>query len=308
MKKAITLFFIGLMVFVFDTKIFNDTIFNIYYKYINNDNVKIISNENLLKENQYHNNINSNYIKETDDLLVKNKNDLYNVYFTAVNRGYDNLTFYCDKNYKTCMDDINKLDEENSSFSYINQLVKVFNSYSTIESTYFNGRVDIKINKKYSDNDIKKINNELNKIIEELHINDYDDVKEKIKVFHDYIVDTNTYDNDKVDNNDNTYHSDTAIGTLFEGKSICSGYTDTMSLFLDKLNILNTRVATKDHVWNALYNNGKWLHIDLTWDDPVTSSNSNIIQYNYFMIDTDELNRIDNEGHNYNKEIYDFIN
>ena len=81
-----------------------------------------------------------------------------------------------------------------------------------------------------------------------------------------------------------------------------------MSLFLDKLNILNTRVATKDHVWNALYNNGKWLHIDLTWDDPVTSSNSNIIQYNYFMIDTDELNRIDNEGHNYNKEIYDFIN
>lgn len=306
MKKTITLLFIGLMVFVFDTRLFNDTIFNIYYRYINDENIKIVSNENLLKENNYHNNINSSYIKETDDLLVHNNNELYNVYFTAINRGYDKLTFYCDKSYKKCIDDINKLDESNSAFSYINQLVKVFNSYSTIESTYLNGRVDIKINKKYSNNDIKRINNEINRIIEELHINDYEDVKDKIKIFHDYIASTNTYDNEKADNDDNTYHSDTAIGTLFEGKSICSGYTDTMSLFLDKLNIPNTRVATKEHVWNALYYNNKWIHIDLTWDDPVSSSD-NVILYNYFMIDTNKLQEIDNEEHNFDKNIYDFI-
>ncbi len=306
MKKTITLLFIGLMVFVFDTRLFNDTIFNIYYRYINDENIKIVSNENLLKENNYHNNINSSYIKETDDLLVHNNNELYNVYFTAINRGYDKLTFYCDKSYKKCIDDINKLDESNSAFSYINQLVKVFNSYSTIESTYLNGRVDIKINKKYSNNDIKRINNEINRIIEELHINDYEDVKDKIKIFHDYIASTNTYDNEKADNDDNTYHSDTTIGTLFEGKSICSGYTDTMSLFLDKLNIPNTRVATKEHVWNALYYNNKWIHIDLTWDDPVSSSD-NVILYNYFMIDTNKLQEIDNEEHNFDKNIYDFI-
>ena len=306
MKKTITLLFIGLMVFVFDTRLFNDTIFNIYYRYINDENIKIVSNENLLKENNYHNNINSSYIKETDDLLVHNNNELYNVYFTAINRGYDKLTFYCDKSYKKCIDDINKLDESNSAFSYINQLVKVFNSYSTIESTYLNGRVDIKINKKYYNNDIKRINNEINRIIEELHINDYEDVKDKIKIFHDYIASTNTYDNEKADNDDNTYHSDTTIGTLFEGKSICSGYTDTMSLFLDKLNIPNTRVATKEHVWNALYYNNKWIHIDLTWDDPVSSSD-NVILYNYFMIDTNKLQEIDNEEHNFDKNIYDFI-
>lgn len=306
MKKTITLFFIGLMVFVFDTRLFNDTIFNIYYRYINDENIKIVSNENLLKENNYHNIVNSSYIKETDDLLVHNNSELYNVYFTAINRGYDKLTFYCDKSYKKCIDDINKLDESNTAFSYINQLVKVFNSYSTIESTYLNGRVDIKINKKYSNNDIKRINNEINRIIEELHINDYEDVKDKIKIFHDYIASTNTYDNEKADNDDNTYHSDTAIGTLFEGKSICSGYTDTMSIFLDKLNIPNTRVATKEHVWNALYYNNKWIHIDLTWDDPVSSSD-NVILYNYFMIDTNKLQEIDNEEHNFNKTIYDFI-
>ena len=237
---------------------------------------------------------------------MHNNSELYNVYFTAINRGYDKLTFYCDKSYKKCIDDINKLDESNTAFSFINQLVKVFNSYSTIESTYLNGRVDIKINKKYSNNDIKRINNEINRIIEELHINDYEDVKDKIKIFHDYIASTNTYDNEKADNNDNTYHSDTAIGTLFEGKSICSGYTDTMSIFLDKLNIPNTRVATKEHVWNALYYNNKWIHIDLTWDDPVSSSD-NVILYNYFMIDTNKLQEIDNEEHNFNKTIYDFI-
>ena len=111
---------------------------------------------------------------------------------------------------------------------------------------------------------------------------------------------------EQADNDDNTYHSDTAIGTLFEGKSICSGYTDTMSIFLDKLNIPNTRVATKEHVWNALYYNNKWIHIDLTWDDPVSSSD-NVILYNYFMIDTNKLQEIDNEEHNFDKNIYDFI-
>ena len=43
MKKTITLLFIGLMVFVFDTRLFNDTIFNIYYRYINDENIKIVS-------------------------------------------------------------------------------------------------------------------------------------------------------------------------------------------------------------------------------------------------------------------------
>ena len=109
------------------------------------------------------------------------------------------------------------------------------------------------------------------------------------------------------DNGKSDYHSDTAIGTLFEGKSVCSGYTDAMSIFLDKLKIKNVRVTTDKHVWNGIYLNGKWYHLDLTWDDPIVSDGSNIIQYDYFLITSDELKTKDQTEHNYDSNQYNFI-
>ena len=110
------------------------------------------------------------------------------------------------------------------------------------------------------------------------------------------------------DNGKSNYHSNSAIGTLFEGKSVCSGYTDAMSLFLDKLKVKNVRIATDKHVWNGIYLDGNWYHLDLTWDDPVLSDNSNIIQYDYFMITTDELKKLDDDDHNFDTNTYSFIN
>ena len=308
MKRILSIAVIILLLFTFDTKIFNDTIYDLYDRYMNIHNTKIVSNENQLKENNYHNETLTDYISETEDFNVHNRQELLNVYYTAINKGYENLTFYCDDNYISCMNDINELDNEENQFSYINQLVKVYNSYTSIESSYLNGRVDIKINRKYSIEDIDKIDKRINEIIVELGINNYSNDKDKIKVFHDYLANTNTYDQIMADTRKSEYKSDIAIGTLFEGKSICSGYTDTMSLFLDKLNIENTRIATDKHVWNALNINGKWYHIDLTWDDPVTSNGKDIILYNYFMITTDELELLNDNDHNFDKNVYNFIN
>ena len=81
-----------------------------------------------------------------------------------------------------------------------------------------------------------------------------------------------------------------------------------MSIFLDKIGVSNIKVATDDHVWNAIYLNDKWYHIDLTWDDPINNLKKDMIIYDYFMITTDELlNKNDNE-HSFDKEIYSFIN
>ena len=307
MKKFITVMLLITITFMYDTKLLGDTIYNTYDKIFVTHNLKIVSNENKLKENEYHNETFTTYVEETDKLDVSNKSELINVYYTAINRGYDNLTFYCNDEYVNCMNDIKELDEENTKFSYINQIVNVYNSYNSIESSYLNQRVDIKINKKYTKDDINKINNRIDEIITELNINDYDSVEDKIRVFHDYIADTNTYDQEMADNKNSIYHSDIAIGTLFEGKSICSGYTDTMSIFLDRINVKNVRVSTDNHVWNALYLNDNWYHIDLTWDDPVTTDNSNVISHNYFLIDTTELLEKNDNEHNFNTEVYDFL-
>lgn len=307
MKKVIIFLFLIFVLCLYGSNVFGDTFYNFYDKYMINHNYKITSNSNRLKENDYHTDSYSNVIKDTDDYLVNNKSELINVYYTAVNKGYSDLTFYCAQDYHECMNDINSLDSENGDFSIINQLVNVFNSYSSIESSYYNNkRVDIKIKKRYSDEEITKINNRIEEIINETNINNENDINNKIKLFHDYLVDHNTYDQDMEKNGSSNYNSDSAIGPLFEGKAVCSGYSDAMSIFLDKIKVKNIRISTDKHVWNGINLDNKWYHIDLTWDDPIVSDGSNIISYNYYMITTDDLLKKDEE-HNFDRNVYSFI-
>ena len=130
-----------------------------------------------------------------------------------------------------------------------------------------------------------------------------------IYAFHDYIINNSKYD----ENYDKelaqgitpTYHSASAIGPLFEGYAICSGYTDTMALVLDKLGIKNFKVTSDTHVWNALYINGEWLNLDLTWDDPVSEDRTqNNLLHKFFLIDTNTLESFQISDHNYNKSVY----
>jgi transglutaminase/protease-like cytokinesis protein 3 len=227
------------------------------------------------------------------------------MYFTIIYNDYENYIFNC--NYDNCINDIEKLDN-NKDFNSINQFVKVYSSYEKIYNSYsMNKRINVKVTKRYSEEEIKQINDKIDSIIKELKIDKEENVYDKIKLFHDYIANTNKYDSDR-ENNSSKYHSDKAIGTLFEGYSVCNGYADTMSIFLDKIGVSNIKVATDDHVWNAIYLNDKWYHIDLTWDDPINNLKKDMIIYDYFMITTDELlNKNDNE-HSFDKEIYSFIN
>ena len=307
-KKLITIIFFLVCLNIVDAKFLNYRVHDYAEKIILNNDYKIITNLNALETNEYKQKNFSSYVSETNNFSPKSKQDLLNIYYTVLNNGWDNFSFYCDKSYNNCINELQSLTNDNISFSYINQLVHPFNSFKTIETNYDNtGRIDIKINKKYSKEEITKIQNKMNEITLKLNINSYNNINDKIKIFHDYIANTNEYDKEKESTGNSIYHSDTAIGTLFEGKSVCSGYTDTLAIFLNMLSLDNTRVSTNNHIWNVVNINNNWYHIDLTWDDPVTSSKKNIITYDYFLITTDVLkNKNDNE-HNFNIDVYNFI-
>lgn len=288
------------------------------YKYLNYDvqnyvlslinNYKIETNLDVLNENEYKIKNYVTFVNETDNFVPESKQDLLNIYYTVLNNGFDDFSFYCSVNYKNCLSDMEALVKDKTTFSNINQIIHPFNSFDTIETNYSSdGRVDIKVNKKYSDDDITMINNKMNEIVNKLNINSYNNVNDKIKVFHDYLANTNKYDSDRENNNTSNYHSDTAVGTLFEGMSVCSGYSDALSIFLNMLNIDNLKISTTDHVWNIVYINNKWYHIDLTWDDPILSNGKDTIIYDYFMITTDELKEKNDDSHNYDEGIYSFI-
>ena len=134
---------------------------------------------------------------------------------------------------------------------------------------------------------------------------------EKIKVLHDYIINNAKYDVERNKNGDSKYLSYIAYGPLFEGYATCNGYTDLMAIFLNKMGYDNYKIATTPeeisysatgHIWNAVKVDGKWLHLDLTWDDPI--SDINVSRDTYFLIDTKTLEKINDGTHKFDKAIY----
>ncbi len=130
---------------------------------------------------------------------------------------------------------------------------------------------------------------------------------DKIKAIHDFVINNTEYDELKSDNiGDTTYKSNTAYGVLIQGYGICSGYADAMAIFLNKLDIKNYKISNDSHIWNLVYVNGKWVHVDATWDDPISEYNAN--RDTYLLIDTEELTKLDDGTHKFDKTIFSEAN
>lgn len=263
----------------------------------------------LPNEEENLNNFEFGFVQETDNFHVNNKQDILNVIYTVLNHGVNNFTFYCDKEYKTCTDDLSDISNDQVLLSTINNFVSPYNSY---EKVYFQitsyGEVNMTIDKLYSDNDKKNIESKINKF-EEDHITDDMSIRDKIKAFHDYLINNSVYDKARAaaiekgkDSGGTNSHK--ATGPLIDGIALCSGYSDAMKIYLDKLGVANYKISNSNHIWNLVYLDGKWLHLDLTWDDPVTTDGSNILLHKFFLISTDELHKLDANGHNFNTKYY----
>lgn len=263
---------------------------------------KVISE---IKNNEYSKDNSYKYIKLSNKFIVNDKNDILDVIYTILNSGMNDFTFYCDDSYIECMDDIDLISKDRVILSNINNYVHPFNSFSDIETTRYpsTGKVIVHINKQYETNRIKLINDKVKEIITKNITNDMNN-KDKIKVIHDYIIKTTKYDSLKSDENISNYSSDTAYGPLFEGYAICNGYSDLMSIFLYEMNIESIKIASENHIWNLVKLDNSWYHLDLTWDDPVMENGKEIIDYSYFLITTEELMELEDNQHNFSKEVY----
>lgn len=249
------------------------------------------------------------FVKETSDFHVKNKQDILNVIYTVLNHGLTDLTFYCDKDYKNCTDDLSDISNDQVLLSTINNFVSPYNSY---EKIYFKitsyGEVNMAIDKLYSDEEKNSIESKI-KEFEDTNIKDGMSTRDKIKAFHDYLINNSVYDKaraEAIENGDDYggNNSHKANGPLIDGLALCSGYSDAMKIYLDKLGVPNYKISNSNHIWNLVYLDGQWLHLDLTWDDPVTTDGSNILLHKFFLISTDELHKLDATGHNFNTEYY----
>ena len=232
----------------------------------------------------------------TDIKRAKNRQDILNLIYSILNSGDDNFSFYCD--YEGCVNDIKLLVDEQNDISNINNFVHPFNSFATINVDITNsGKITIKNKKVYNDQEIEFVKNYVQSFIDS-NINDSMSNYDKIKLFHDHIINNTVYDKDRTKENYNAYN------LITDGKSICGGYSDIMAVFLHMIGVQNYKIVSENHVWNLVNLDGTWYHLDLTWDDPVASDGNQYLLHNFFLINTNELLTLDTVEHTFDKNIY----
>ena len=242
------------------------------------------------------------YVENYTKSEVNSREDIINAIYYTINSGVTYSEKYCGKGYTECYNDMTSISNDIDLLSILNNYVHPYNSFDSITFNFNDNVIEIKIEHTYTEKEKEEIDTAVNKIIKK-NITSNMSTKDKIKNIYDYIINETDYDTLKTKNiNDETYKSNTAYGVLIEHYGICSGYSDAMAIFLNELNIINYKISNDQHIWNLVYLDGTWYHLDLTWDDPV--SEKNITRDNYFLITTETLKKLDDNVHYFKNDYF----
>jgi hypothetical protein len=236
-------------------------------------------------------------VKSADELVVALSDSLNyvceNLNLTIKNTGQ----WFNKQMFEQC------IDQANSNSQFIGPYYKGYNyTYTTGNrqlikmNIHFNYRFPRKTLIRYLNEAESKATNILNTII----IPDMDDYQKEIAL-HDYIIQHASYDDLNYRKNTVPAESYTPYGILIRGIGVCSGYAYTMKYLCDKAGLESIVVSGKgdggDHAWNIIKVEGKYYHVDATWDDPVGKER---LRYYYFNLN-DEMMAI---NHSWNRNHY----
>lgn len=113
---------------------------------------------------------------------------------------------------------------------------------------------------------------------------------EKALLIHDRLAMICSYCTDQ--NVDVRY---TMYGALVRGLAVCDGYARAYAYLLRLAGIenINCSSETLNHAWNLVLIDGKYYHVDVTWDDPsITSgskSNEGAVKHTNFMLSNEAI-------------------
>ena len=260
----------------------------------------------ILPGNEYVKDDKFKLVSQVEDYTPYSYQDLMNVFYSTLNQGWEEFTFYCPIEYTDCLSDVEKLSLNETLLSDINNFVHPYNSYTSIKTLFDDtGKVQILVKHLYSKKEITVIEDYVDSLFENV-IKEKMTAEEKIRALHDYVINNTKYDAHRANYGTSDYDSARILGIIYDNYAICSAYADIMAVFLNRLNLPNFKVSSESHVWNVVYLNGQWLHIDLTWDDPITTTGRDILDHSYFLIDNNKLERIskDNTDHVFDKSVY----
>ena len=262
------------------------------------------------KRNEYSKNTSYEYFKIENDFVVESQTDIINTIYTILDSGMSEYSFTCSDDYEMCQFDVEKISTDSKALSILNNFVHPYNSYNKLYISSNNmGKIRVSVDKLYSEEEIKYIEEQIS-LISSTVLNDTMTDVQKLKSFHDYIINSFSYDTERANEikqniyTENKLMSHKANGAFLNKIALCSGYTDIMAIFINKLNLTNYKISTNEHIWNAVNINNTWFHIDLTWDDPITDTGEPMLLDEFFLISQVDLVNKKTGQHNFEGLVY----
>lgn len=108
-------------------------------------------------------------------------------------------------------------------------------------------------------------------------------------VLHDYLAANCSYDE--------ALNLRQGYDALVGGSAVCSGYAFAYMDLMNRAGVPCEYVVSEgmNHAWNLVNCNGNWLHVDVTWDDPVSNVQGRV-RHHYFLI-SDRAISDEDHGH-----------
>ena len=260
MKKILTIIICIFLILL--TVFYANKITDYLASFVGQNHQTKVNNDNL-----YTKNLDYLFVQESKDYVPYSYQDILNIFYSILDHHEESFTIYCPYEYTKCISDTQKIINDEAVRTHLNNYVHPFNTYTNINTTISNsGEITLKIKYLYNEEQMEKISNRVDELINQLITNDMSDY-DKIKTIHDYIINHAKYDVDNNNNKKSVYDSALAYGPLFQGYATCNGYTDLMAIFLTKMGFNNYKVATTPEeinnytissFWTAIYY--KFLH------------------------------------------------
>ncbi len=171
---------------------------------------------------------------------------------------------------------------ENPQFYYV---VRSF-SGTTNTDGYLGQLTKLKYTEENMDN-VRATWAEIDKATEEIMLYVYPDMTdfEKVMAVHDYMVLNYVYD---ISDMDQTYL------IMLDKVGVCAAYSEAFQHMMNILGIDSTLVSSDEmgHIWNLVKIDGRWYHIDVTWDDYVPDGFAEV-NHHFALLSTNAISQVE---------------
>ena len=119
---------------------------------------------------------------------------------------------------------------------------------------------------------------------------------EKEMMIIQYLVQNVEYDYQNFVNNTIPDDSYSAYGALVNRVAVCSGYARAFNVLCDACDVPSMYISSSEmnHAWNQVCLEGKWYHVDVTWEDPIIGGNPKN-EYGFKNLRNEYINLTDTE-------------